>query len=87
MRVFTAGAPSFAFCAKGGSAFRLARYFKTTPQFWMNMQPKYELDVAEDELAAKIERDVRLFQAILSRQKRHAGRGSRTHTRKIPTGF
>ena len=33
------------------TAFRLARYFKTTPQFWMNMQLKYELDLAEDELA------------------------------------
>ena len=46
------------------TAFRLARYFKTTPQFWMNMQLKYELDVAEDELAAKIEWDVRPFEAI-----------------------
>ena len=49
------------------TAFRLARYFKTTPQFWMNMQLKYELDVAEDELAAKIERDVRPFEATSSR--------------------
>ncbi len=49
------------------TAFRLARYFKTTPQFWMNMQLKYELDVAEDELAAKIERDVQPFEAISSR--------------------
>ena len=49
------------------TALRLARYFKTTPQFWMNMQLKYELDVAEDELAAKIERDVRPFEAISSR--------------------
>lgn len=37
---------------------RLARYFKTTPQFWMNMQLHYELQVAEDELADKVERDV-----------------------------
>jgi addiction module HigA family antidote len=41
------------------TALRLARYFKTTPQFCMNMQLHYELQVAEDELAAKVEREVR----------------------------
>lgn len=40
------------------TALRLARYFKTTPEFWMNMQMRYELDVAEDERAARIEREV-----------------------------
>ena len=40
------------------TAFRLARYFKTTPQFWMNMQLHYELQIAEDELAAKVEREM-----------------------------
>jgi addiction module HigA family antidote len=49
------------------TAFRLARYFKTTPQFWMNMQMHYEFEVAEDELAAKIERDVRPFEASPTR--------------------
>jgi antitoxin HigA-1 len=44
------------------TAFRLARYFKTTPEFWMNMQKHYELEVAEDEIAAKVERDVRPFE-------------------------
>jgi antitoxin HigA-1 len=42
-----------------GTALRLARYFKTTAQFWLNLQTKYDLDVAEDEQLAKIERDVR----------------------------
>jgi addiction module HigA family antidote len=45
------------------TALRLARYFRTTPQFWMNLQMKYELDLAEDEGLAQIERDVRPFQA------------------------
>lgn len=40
------------------TALRLARYFKTTPEFWMNMQMRYELDVAEDERQARIEREV-----------------------------
>src|SRR5882672_770759 len=41
------------------TALRLGRYFKTSPEFWMNMQMKFELDVAEDEVLADIERDVR----------------------------
>jgi addiction module HigA family antidote len=49
------------------TAFRLARYFQTTPQFWMNMQKHYELEVAEDEIAEKIERDVRPFEPASSR--------------------
>jgi len=40
------------------TALRLARYFKTSPEFWMNMQTRYELDVAEDEFLARIEREV-----------------------------
>jgi antitoxin HigA-1 len=49
------------------TALRLARYFNTTPQFWMNMQLHYELQLAEDELAAKIARDVRPLAAASKR--------------------
>jgi addiction module HigA family antidote len=45
------------------TALRLARYFKTSPEFWMNMQVRYELDLAEDEQRSEIERDVRPFEA------------------------
>ena len=30
------------------TAARLARYFGTTPQFWLNLQTTYELDMVED---------------------------------------
>jgi antitoxin HigA-1 len=49
------------------TAFRLARYFKTTPQFWMNMQLHYEMQIAEDELAARIEREVEPMEALAAR--------------------
>lgn len=49
------------------TALRLARYFHTTPEFWMNMQVRYELDVAEDENAARIEREVRPLEAARTR--------------------
>jgi addiction module HigA family antidote len=45
------------------TALRLGRYFKTAAVFWMNLQVRYDLEVAEDELAAKIARDVRPLEA------------------------
>ena len=41
-----------------GTAMRLARYFGTTPRFWMNMQASYELEVAEDQLGRTVMREV-----------------------------
>ena len=40
------------------TALRLARYFGTTPQFWLNLQASYDLKIAERELGSKIEREV-----------------------------
>jgi addiction module HigA family antidote len=40
------------------TALRLARYFGTTPEFWMNLQSAYDLEVAERGSKASIERDV-----------------------------
>jgi addiction module HigA family antidote len=37
------------------SALRLGRYFGTSPDFWMNLQKTYELDLARRELGAAIE--------------------------------
>jgi addiction module HigA family antidote len=36
----------------------LARYFATTPEFWMNLQASYDLDVATRASAERIKRDV-----------------------------
>jgi addiction module HigA family antidote len=40
------------------TALRFARYFNNAPSFWMNLQTRYDLEVAEDEIAAKVERDL-----------------------------
>jgi addiction module HigA family antidote len=40
----------------GDTALRLARYFGTSPELWLNLQASYELDVARDESAAEIGR-------------------------------
>lgn len=36
------------------TALRLAHWFGTTPQFWMNLQQLYELRLAESEVGAEI---------------------------------
>ncbi len=41
------------------TALRLARYFNMSPKFWMGIQMDYALDVAEDELSDRLEREVR----------------------------
>jgi antitoxin HigA-1 len=41
------------------TALRLARYFGNTAAFWMNLQTRYDLEVAEDEIADRVDRDVR----------------------------
>ncbi len=40
------------------TALRLAKYFQMSPQFWLGLQMDYELDVAEDEIAEKINQEV-----------------------------
>jgi addiction module HigA family antidote len=41
------------------TAFRLARYFGTSADFWINLQARYDLDAAERKLRRRIEREVR----------------------------
>lgn len=38
------------------TALRLAHYFGTTPQFWMNLQARFDLQVEEDRIGSKIRR-------------------------------
>jgi len=40
------------------TALRLARYFKMSPQFWLGLQMDYELDVAEDTLEGRLEKEI-----------------------------
>jgi addiction module HigA family antidote len=40
------------------TAMRLARYFGTSVQMWMNLQAHYEMEVARDEFEAKILKEI-----------------------------
>lgn len=37
------------------TALRLGRYFGVDPQFWLNLQTRYDLEVAEDRVSDQIE--------------------------------
>jgi len=50
------------------TALRFERYFKKAPHFWMHLQTRYDLEVAEDRIADKVARDVRPLEAIESRE-------------------
>ena len=38
------------------TALRLSRYFGTSPDFWMNLQSTYELDLARQQIGNAIQR-------------------------------
>ncbi|WP_303881648.1 HigA family addiction module antitoxin [Acetomicrobium mobile] len=46
------------------TALRLARFFGTSPQFWLGLQKDYDLQVALDTLGERIEREVRPLRAV-----------------------
>lgn len=41
------------------TALRLATYFRTTPEFWLNLQTRYDLKVAENSHGTAIKKSVR----------------------------
>ena len=43
------------------TALRLARFFGTSPQFWMGLQSDYDLDLAADDLGDRLDREVRAY--------------------------
>jgi addiction module HigA family antidote len=45
-------------------ALRLGRYFGQSPRYWLNLQSRYDMDVAEDELGERVAREVRPFKAV-----------------------
>src|SRR6516162_356445 len=46
------------------TALRLARYFGTSEQFWMNLQARYYLEVEKDRLGDRLMREVKVLTAV-----------------------
>ena len=43
------------------TALRLARYFKMSPRFWLGLQIDFDLDVAEDKLAGRLDKEIQVY--------------------------
>lgn len=46
------------------TALRLARYFGTTERFWLNLQTRFDLERERDNLGARLEKEVRIFERV-----------------------
>ena len=43
------------------TALRLAKYFNMSPQFWLGLQIDFDLDVAEDKLADRLDKEIQVY--------------------------
>jgi len=43
------------------TALRLGRFFKMSAQFWLNLQSHYDLEVEQERLGQRLEREVRIL--------------------------
>ncbi|MBW2646572.1 MAG: HigA family addiction module antidote protein [Deltaproteobacteria bacterium] len=41
------------------TALRLAQYFGTSPQFWLNLQARYDLEIEKDKIGDRLADEVR----------------------------
>ena len=62
---------------RGDTALRLAHFFGTTPQFWLNLQALYDLRLAEKKAAETIKALPRLKRPRLVATRRGRGGGGR----------
>ena len=44
------------------TALRLAKYFDMSAQFWLGLQMDYDLDVAEDQIADRLNKEIQTYQ-------------------------
>ena len=44
------------------TALRLGKYFNISPQFWLNLQSRYELAIESEELYSILKNNVKTFQ-------------------------
>ena len=45
------------------TALRLGRFFTMSPQFWLNLQTRYELEITEDQLDNRLDNEVHALKA------------------------
>ena len=42
------------------TALRLGRYFKMSPQFWLNLQSHFDLEVEQERMGKRLEKEVKI---------------------------
>jgi addiction module HigA family antidote len=45
-------------------ALRLGRYHDQSPRYWLHLQSRYDIDVAEDRIGSRVMREVRRSKAV-----------------------
>lgn len=45
-------------------ALRIGRYFGQNARYWLNLQSRYDMDMAEDAIGKRVAREVRPFKAV-----------------------
>lgn len=48
------------------TALRLGRFFGMSPQFWLNLQTHYDLEIEKDRLGRLLEKEVRVYSEMES---------------------
>jgi len=43
------------------TALRLGKFFSVSPQFWLNLQSRYDLETEEDRIGEKVDEEVHVF--------------------------
>ena len=43
------------------TALRLGRYFKISPQFWINLQAHYDLEIETEKLGKRLNNEVKIL--------------------------
>ena len=46
------------------TALRLGMFFNMSPQFWINLQGRYDLEVAEDNLKNRLNKEVHMYKPV-----------------------
>ena len=48
------------------TALRLGKFFSVSPQFWLNLQTRYDLETEEDRIGEKVDEEVHVFAAAFA---------------------
>ena len=45
------------------TALRLGRFFEISPQFWLNLQNRFDLEITEDLLADRLDKEIHVLRS------------------------